>query len=179
MLQLTFMLIKYLAYLKSTNRNKGFTLIELLVVIIIISTLSAIALPNFLNQASKGKQAEAKLALGNINRAQITYRMESNSFASSMDKLALGLPTETRNYKYEISAEENKAIAIATAKDTAVKGYSAGTVMYTDKTGQSQAASVICETKNPSTVKPESPVLQTSANVPEVAASCVEGMEKL
>lgn len=95
--------IKFLQYLNQKQQDAGFTLIELLVVIITIGILSAIALPNFLNQTAKAKQSEAKQNIGVVNHAQITYRTENSSFADSFDKLALGTlaggtSASTKNY---------------------------------------------------------------------------------
>jgi type IV pilus assembly protein PilA len=44
--------------------QKGFTLVELMIVIVIVGILSAVALPNFLNQTSKAKATECTTKLG-------------------------------------------------------------------------------------------------------------------
>jgi type IV pilus assembly protein PilA len=53
-----------LALLKQKKRKnvlqKGFTLVELMIVIVIVGILSAVALPNFLNQTGKAKATEAQ-----------------------------------------------------------------------------------------------------------------------
>jgi len=134
---------KFLSHLLNRKDNAGFTLIELLVVIIIIGILSAIALPSFLNQASKAKQSEAKNYVGAVQRAQQSYRIEKQSFAANVNQLEIGIPTQTDNYVYSFSTSKDTTYFTAFTLDpTALKGFSSGVTVLTS--GQTSAIS--CQT---------------------------------
>ncbi len=149
---------KFLQHLLNKKKDdKGFTLIELLVVIIIIGVLSAIALPSFLNQTAKAKQSEAKTTIGSVNGAQATFRNTGNSFANSMSQLALGLPTVTNNYTYNIVGSGDSATITAQAANSAMKGYAGGNFSYTDAASNSAIASILCEANSPNTTTPGTP----------------------
>jgi type IV pilus assembly protein PilA len=146
---------KFLQHLISKKRDGGFTLIELLVVIIIIGILAAIALPSFLNQASKAKQSEAKTYVGSMNRAQQAYYMEKNNvFAdqANFGSLGLGVATQTSNYKYSViggggvlSFVTNQA-AQATGATSPLKAYIGGVAAATQAgTSEATTLAVLCE----------------------------------
>ncbi|TYQ27067.1 type IV pilin-like G/H family protein [Pseudanabaena sp. UWO310] len=108
--------------LNKKNGEKGFTLIELLVVIIIIGILAAIALPSFLNQASKARQSEAKTYTGSMNRSQQAYYLEKQEFAPNLTTLAIGIAQTTANYAYGVARTGGKA---ATGTSQAVGSFGA------------------------------------------------------
>ena len=68
-----------------TKGQKGFTLIELLIVIIIIGILAAIAIPMFLNQRSKAKDAATKEGIHSIEVGIESYAIDhSDTFPTAL-----------------------------------------------------------------------------------------------
>jgi type IV pilus assembly protein PilA len=132
----------------------GFTLIELLVVIIIIGILAAIALPSFLNQTTKARQAEAKTYVGALNKGQHAYYSEKLTFTDDINKLGVGLTSQTENYQY--TAEGVPALLTdrvtnkATAQKAAVRSYAGVVVMVID-TNETLIKYKICTADTPST----------------------------
>lgn len=144
-------------FVTKNNLSKGFTLVEILVVIIIIGVLTAIALPNFLNQTVKAKQAEAKNTVGAVNSSQTAFRVANPRFANSMSELALGLPEDTANYIYKTESTLDFSQTTAQAKNTALKGYSGASERYADSNENSMISSVLCEASVPGISPPDVP----------------------
>ena len=112
-----------LQHFTKKKSNAGFTLIELLVVIIIVGVLSAIALPTFLDQASKARESEAKTNLGALNRGQQTYQLENGEFAGSISDLDVGIEGDI--YSYSVSTKNaNEGTNVTHFADPSDSSYS-------------------------------------------------------
>lgn len=119
-------------YLSLVSQTKGFTLIELLIVIIIIGVLSAIAIPNFMNQIGRARETEAKSALGIISRGQQAYHYEHRRFynGSGLDSF-VGFSSTGKYYEFtsNSSTDTDKAFHTAYARDpvqTHARDFAAG-----------------------------------------------------
>jgi type IV pilus assembly protein PilA len=135
---------KFLMQLAKRKGNEGFTLIELLVVIIIIGILSAIALPSFLNQANKARQAEASTYVGTMNRGQQAYFLEKNAFGT-LPNLELGIQ-DTKNYTYTTTPKGAvDAISLGTPKVNTLKGYAGRVFLGTGTDGNKTTLAILCE----------------------------------
>jgi prepilin-type N-terminal cleavage/methylation domain-containing protein len=80
------------------RREDGFTLLELMVVMIIISVLSAIAIPAFYGQIGKSREAELQMKIGSLARSQQAYHYELGQFAPTINTLNMSDGLITSNY---------------------------------------------------------------------------------
>ena len=67
--------------------TSAFTLIELLIVVAIIGTLTAIAVPNFVNAQVRAKVSRARADMRSISTALEAYRINYNSYPCDGDDL--------------------------------------------------------------------------------------------
>jgi type IV pilus assembly protein PilA len=126
-----------------------------LVPLFIIGILGVIALPGFLNQANKARQAEAKMSISALVRSQVQSYIEEGNFKNNLSSLGTGLNSETDNYSYEVKLlNENSSIISATPKKKGINSYLGVTFI-----SNSNIIYGICGTKEPSLIAPQTPEL--------------------
>ena len=104
------------------QEERGFTLIELLVVILIIGILAAIAIPSFLNQRSKGNDAEAKSTAVTAAEAMETCATDNNGSYTNCDLTAVRSIEPTLNDAgtrlVVTPAASSYTVVVASSRDT-------------------------------------------------------------
>jgi len=95
--------------------KRGFTLIEILTVIMIISILSAIALPQYITTLEKARSAEATVNIGSLRTSIHRYWYDQRTFGknyspASFDKLDIDNPNNITNrfFNYYLKDDSTK-----------------------------------------------------------------------
>jgi type IV pilus assembly protein PilA len=106
---------------KKNLLQKGFTLVELMIVIVIVGILSAVALPNFLNQTNKAKGTEAKTKLtALLKETHAEYQVTGNVNAT---QTAIANSVTTANsagkFDYAVTVADPVVTGTATGDGTA------------------------------------------------------------
>ena len=71
-----------------TKRKEGFTLIELMIVVVVVlATITAIAIPNMLSAKMHGNEASAITSLRAISTCNEQYRIRFGQYAADLDNL--------------------------------------------------------------------------------------------
>jgi type IV pilus assembly protein PilA len=139
--------------------------------IIIITILSAIALPSFTGCGNKARQSEGKQYVGSMNRAQQAYFAEKGILSNSVNALELGIKTQTTNYNYSTVATKNAAFSYGVARSNNLHSY-VGAILFVRRGDEMTTISILCQANSPGNIKPANPILQN--NVPVCAAGSSE-----
>jgi type IV pilus assembly protein PilA len=89
-----------------------------------VGILAAIGIPTLLGQINRAQAAGAQIHVGSFNRAQQTYMLENDSFATSLPDLGVEIPSTTAYHTYSVeNTDTNWAMLAATPNSSSVRGY--------------------------------------------------------
>ena len=106
--------------------EKGFTLVELMIVIVIVGVLSAVALPNFLNQTAKAKATECTTKMTSLlKQVHSDYQLDGN-----MNEAVLSIVNGTITTG-AVTIAPSKAASATTSPDAISRDSNGGLFLYT------------------------------------------------
>ncbi|MDD5155256.1 MAG: prepilin-type N-terminal cleavage/methylation domain-containing protein [Candidatus Omnitrophica bacterium] len=79
--------------------KKAFTLLELIIVIVILGILATLGFTQYTKVVEKGRTAEAKVILGQLRTAEITYKLDYGVY-TNIANLAVDAPASCVSTNY-------------------------------------------------------------------------------
>jgi type II secretory pathway pseudopilin PulG len=119
-------------------------------VVILLGIFAALGLPTLLGQIAKGRQAEARTALGQISRAQQAYRYENATF-TSLSQLPIDL-NSAKFYTFDNTAGTTPDVFGAAYQADAVPEFNNEIKNYAGAAGQTASGlftGIVCEDETP------------------------------
>ena len=113
------------------KRQRGFTLVELTAVVAIVGTLSAVALPKYVDIARNARVAKMEMARGAVNASVRMYHMKWMLAGSPGTSTVLG-EVQMNGSGYPTSAGILVAAGLADDYDTRVAGVIAADAQHPD-----------------------------------------------
>ncbi len=159
--------LKLLQYLNDKKHSSGFTFVAVIIVIMVLGILGAIAptylvsankndiAQDFLGQARKGKQSEARTYVGTMNKGQQAYYTEKSAFSNSIPELGVGIKTASINYNYhtKVINKGTKTVSISystltkAGKNSQLKNYVGYVSLIPAGGGDVTSVAILCEQK--------------------------------
>lgn len=110
--------------------------------------------PPVANLSIEERQLEAKQYIASINKGQQAYYVKRGNFTDKIEKLGLGIRTETESYRYQVKTFDDKwVVTTATPKINGLKSYT-GVVFLVSSQEYFITKSIVCESDRPSSLPP-------------------------
>lgn len=110
-------------------------------------------------QANEAREAEGRMKVGTMNRAQQAYHLEYSKFSTTIEDLGVGINPESENYRYQVVPQGNQKESVmitAQAKRPDLKSYTSA-VVAVKQNGEDLTVTGICETDEASSTPPAMP----------------------